>query len=138
MSGVPNLPKHAPGILTINSTTNSAVINTVKKIPQQVLTLKVARVEYDTAAHALAARVIYVDVPWLSSNQLIDENIGRSYLPIPLDNAIVTLYKPDLPVYMSDEAHEVFDFRVYDSTFALASGGFAHISLQFSYDLSRL
>jgi hypothetical protein len=127
--------QRSPGILTLDTTTNTTKFNISLDIPKQVLILQSVRVEYDTAAHALAAGVIYVEFPWLSANQLIDGNPNHVYLPIFLDNAVVTLQQTlQLPVYMTHHIPQVFTMNVRDGPgagFALAAGGFTRITLSF-------
>jgi hypothetical protein len=130
--------RDAPGILTIFSSSNVKTLPFGKAVPKQTCYLERVRVEFDTQAHALAARVIYVDMPWLSGNQLIDVNPGRFMLPILLDNDVVTSYTTKLPLSMSHEVHETSEIRIYDSNFNLITGGFAHITLQISFQQSYI
>lgn len=121
-----------PSVLTLDTTTNVTRFRINNKIPIQTIILESIRVEYDTAPHALAAGVIYVDLPFLSSYQLND---GTQFfnLPIFLDNAVVTLEQVRVPIYLTKNIPEDFTMSVRDSAGALLAGGFARISLQFSY-----
>lgn len=94
-----------PGILTITATgenvktPSGTVANTVngatlyigKVIPHQTIIWRGYRVECDTAAHALAQRNVYVNIPWLGATNLTDGLPYQNALVVPLDNAIVTL-----------------------------------------------
>jgi hypothetical protein len=129
---------YSPGILTLTSASSSSVLNIELNIPSQVLHLRGYRVEYDTAANALADRIIYVELPFLSRNQIIDNNIGRVYLPIQLDNAVVTLRDGlDLQILMTESLPERFHMNVYDSSFNLVTN-MAHISLTFGLERGHL
>lgn len=132
----------SPGVLTLTATTASSNLNIELNIPAQVLHLKGYRVEYDSTANALADRVIYIELPFISRNQIIDNNVGKVYLPIMLDNALVTLRDGlDLQVLMPGEAlHERFEMRVLQGP----GGSFApvtnmqHITLQFGLEKGHL
>jgi len=110
--------KNAEGTFMIDSTTNTKICNISLKIPQQVIYLRSVRLEFDTAAHALAAAIVYFDAPWLSANQLLDTNPGYVYLPLLVDNLIVTShFGKNIPVYLSSDIPQVFPVRFLDTTF---------------------
>jgi hypothetical protein len=127
-------PKASPGILTLTSTTNTKVMNISLDIPIQTIRFKSYRVQFDTAANALAAKVLYVELPFISGNQVLDNNLGFVYLPIPVDNAVVTLETSiDLPILLTEHIPQSFTMNIRDgpgSSFALASN-LVHITLQF-------
>ncbi len=127
----------APGLFTIVVNENSQVVNVHNQIPRQVMMLKRVRVEMDSAADALTAGVIYVSLPFLASNQLVDGNVGYFTLPLVLDNAAVTSYSCDLPLYMSGHVHDQFEVQVYDSTFALLAN-MVSVTLQMSFNYSHI
>lgn len=120
-------------VLTLDTTSNLTTFTINNKIPLQTIILESVRVEYDTAPHALSAGVIYVDLPFLSSYQMNDGTPGF-YLPIFLDNAVVTLQQVRVPIYMARKLDEKFTMAIRTATGALVAGGFARISLQFSYN----
>ena len=130
--------KSAEGTLMIDVSSNSSVVNISLRIPQQVIYLRSYRVEFDTAAHALASQILYVDLPFLSGNQLLDTNPGRTLLPILLDNAIVSFaYGKDIPVYLSSNIPQTFPVKLYDSSFNLVSN-LVRCSLVFSLQKGSL
>lgn len=122
----------APGILTIDSGSNSSTLSLKNQIPQQVMRLKRVRLEMSSAATALAQKIVYVDLPFLSNQQLIDGVNGRFYLPILLDNAAVTSYTCDLPIYMSRHVHDTIELNVRSADGSLVSN-FVHVALQFEF-----
>jgi hypothetical protein len=124
--------KDAQGTFTIDSTTNTKTCNISLRIPQQVIYLRSYRVEFDTQAHALATQIVYVDVPWLSGNQLLDTNPGYVYLPVLLDNAVVSYtFGKSIPVYLSADIPETFPIRFLDTNFQPVAN-LVRITLQFS------
>lgn len=132
---------YSPGILTLTSTTASSVLNTELNIPSQVLRLRGYRIQYDSAANALADKVIYVELPFISRNQIIDNNVGHIYLPIQLDNAIVTLRDGlDLPILMTESLPERFTMNIRQGpsgAFALVTN-MVHVSLTFGLEKGHL
>lgn len=129
---------NTPGILTLDMTSTTGRLSFAlhNQIPQQIMTLKRVRVQCTDAAQALATRIIYVDLPFTSSQHLIDNINARFYLPILLDNAIVTSYTCELPVYLSREVPDNFEMRVVDSNGALITG--VTCILQFQFDYSHI
>ena len=112
-------PKQISGVLTLDTLTNTKLCNIALSIPQQSIYLTGYRIEMSSAANALAARLVYIDLPILSGNQLLDANVGQVYIPIMLDNAIVTLQTGmSIPIYMSGVLPEKFDMRVLNTSFA--------------------
>jgi hypothetical protein len=122
-------------LLTFRVNSSSGTYVTGSTIKSQVLTLQNVRVQFASAAEALAAGVIYLDVPWLNSNHLVDGLLNLYLLPIPLDNAICTQYTCNIPISMSDDADTAFKFRIVDSTGSPPTG-FSNITLQFTYNTS--
>jgi hypothetical protein len=130
--------KTAEGTFTIDSTTNTQICDISLKIPQQVIYLRSYRVEFDTQANALATQIIYVDVPWLSGNQLLDTNPGYTYLPILLDNAVVSFtFGKSIPVYLSSDIPQSFPIRFLDTNFQPVAN-LVRVTLQFSLNRGSL
>ena len=113
-------PRQIPGTLTLHTTTpDKTNFNISLDIPQQVVMLQSIRVEFDSAASALAARLLYIDLPWLSANQLLDQNSGYVYLPIFVDNAVVTLRtNMQIPVVLNHHIPSSFTMVVRGSDLA--------------------
>lgn len=131
----------AHGILTLTSSSNSVQLNTELNIPIQTIRLTGYRVQYDTALNALNDKIIYVELPFLSRNQIIDNNVGRVYLPIQLDNAVVTIQSGmSRPILLTEAISERFTMNVRTGP----SGGFAlvanmvHICLTFQLEYGHL
>ena len=113
-------PTRTRGLFCLDVLSNSSSVNVTLGIAKQSMTLVGYRVEMSSAATALAAKVAYVDIPFLSSNQLVDNNINFSLLLLPLDNATVTLRDGlDFPIHMSNNIPQYFNVSVRDKTGAL-------------------
>lgn len=129
--------KVAPGIFTFHTTTTSGIYNIHNQILMQTLRLKNVRVEFDlTEVGASVPYFISIRFPWLSTFQLIDGVQDRFDLVIPLSGSAITLYQPDLPVYMMKDAHDVFEYRILDDTGAVPAD-FVACTLQFEFTYSR-
>ncbi len=128
---------NTPGILTLNSTSASPTFTLHNQIPPQTMYLKRVRVEFTSAAAALAARVIYIDLPFTSSQHLIDNIVGRFMIPIVLDNAVVTSYTCELPIYMTRSVPDNFQMFVRDQDGAVLTN-LAAITLQFQFNYSHI
>lgn len=125
------------GLFTFRTASSSGTYSIHNRIPAQTMTLKSVRVQFDTTANALAAQVLYLDVPWLNSNHLVDGLSNLYLLPISVDYLVCTLYTCDIPVQMSIDMPETFSYRIVTSAGA-AAAGFAGMTLQFSYSSSIL
>lgn len=132
----------APGILTLTATSNSTNLSINNRIPIQTIVLREVRVEYNNGggsgtASALAQRVIYIDLPFLSTDQLTD-NTAFFNLPIALDNALVTIKQLETPVYLNKAIDTEFKMYIRSSDGSLVSMGgsdeLAHVYLQFTHD----
>ncbi len=129
----------APGILTLNSTSNSTVLQLHNQCPKQVLRLKRVSVELSTPFN-LTTNMLYVDLAFLSVQQLLDGIQGRFLLPITLDHygssAVetpgVTSYSTDLPIYMAHHVHNQVKMEIRDYTGALVTN-LVSICLQFEF-----
>ena len=129
-----SLTQPSPGILTLTSSTTFADLDIALNIPAQTLRLKSFRVQMASAADSIVSKVLYIELPFVSRNQVLDNNVGHVFLPIPLDESRVTLETSiDLPIFMTENLPERFTMRVLDgpgSAFAEATN-FEHITLQF-------
>jgi len=112
-----------PGVLTLITDTNTKEMNLLVSIPAQTMYLRSYRVEMTSAGAAKAARILYLDIPNIyNGHRVIDNNVGRVFLPIFLDDASVThVYGKQIPISMTNSLPERFTIRVLDSTFALAA-----------------
>jgi len=138
-----DLPRNSPGILTLTSNTNSEVKNIALDIPAQTLILRSYRVQMDSATNALAKRVIYVDLPIVSRNQVLDNNVGHVYLPLSLENAEVTLQSSlELPIYMTDHLSERFTMNLWEVNWATGVfsplANLVHVTLNFELSIGHL
>ena len=121
-----------PGIFTLETTTETTTFTISNKIPKQVMYLIGYRIELDDATAALASPVVYIDLPFLSGNQLIDGIPSRTYLPLMLDNAKVTNWQGlNKPILLSDNVPNTFDMVVRNNSTYAALSTLVHISLQF-------
>ena len=128
----------APGSLMIDLTSNDSVKNITLDMPIQVLRLKGYRVEMSSAATALAARVIYVDLPFLNGNKVLDTNPNFVLFPLFLQNATVTLEMGlDIPILMSQHLAQTFEVRVLNTSFALLAD-MVSVSLFFESEIGSL
>ena len=116
MTSVPE----APGILSLHGETTGTnliedtVCNISNTIPAQTLTLRAYRAEFADAATAQAIGTLYVDLPFLSNNQLMDNNVGHVLLPLYLENLATTVQTSlTLPIYSPQQIPERFEMRVF-------------------------
>lgn len=126
----------ASGLLTIHATSNNANINLHTVVPKQTIHLKNVRIEMTSASVALSEKMVYVDLPFLSGDQLIDHRDNLFNLPLPLDNAIVTHFQTDIPLHLMKEIPERFQMIVRNEAGNLISN-LVSITLQFAYNLNR-
>ncbi len=125
--------KGQPGILTLNMASSSVIFNTTQVIYKQNMLLQNVRIEMDSAANALIEKVIYLDFPFWNNAVMVDNNVGHFYLPIFLDNAIVTLQNTlQMPIHMKQDIPERFEGRVLNGSFTPLSG-LVYLSVQFSF-----
>ena len=107
--------------LMIDTTTNVVTKNITLTIPVQVMRLRSYRIEFDSAALALAKKVVYLDLgsSYYDPNNMLDGNEGRVYFPILVDfNAVTLETSCDIPINLSRTLPEKFTMRLLDSTFA--------------------
>src|ERR1035438_4926204 len=111
-----------------------------KPIPQQTLTLKSFRAEFDTAAHALACKFIKLNCDWLGGNACLSGlctgdtyNFYNTKGPVfELDDQIVTRgQNMELEVDMSGDCNQNFDYTLY----GIDLTGFTELTLQFEFDI---
>lgn len=128
-------PTKTPGILTLDLTSSVNQINCQLQIPRQILLLQNVRIEFSTGT---PPGLLYIDLPFLSPNQLIDNNIGRYLLPIFVGPNLITVQNTlQLPINMSKHLDERFTVNIYDQTFALVQN-LSRLTLQFSYEYGHI
>lgn len=125
------------GLFTFRTSTNQGRYDTHNAIPAQTVEIVSVRVEMSNAAAALAAKVIYVDVPWLSSNHLIDGLPNLYLLPIPIGETAVTYSSFHIPLQLSQDIKETFNYRLLTSSGALVAD-LVDFCIQFRYKMSGL
>lgn len=126
-----------PGLFTFRTTSTSGQMVTHTAIEQQVLTLVNVRVQFAADTDALAAKVIYIDLPCFNSNSLVDALDSIYLLPIPLENAVVTNYQPNIPITMSSILNESFNYRIVNDQYSTSITNLVEVCLQFSYNRAQ-
>ena len=118
------------------TTPNTTIFNTGHYIPRQVLTLKEVSVQFSGTP---TSGVIYVDLPFLSSEQMIDDDSTRYYLPIRVNPAEEFTMKSNLniPLYVTRQIDPVFTMYVRDADGVLLTD-LERITLEFSYPLTSI
>ena len=129
-----SVPVATAGLLTIYSDNATKSITLNNSIPKQVLRLKTIYVNMTSAAASLAQSVIYVDLPFFSASNLVDQVQGFSRFPIFLESGQVTHFYTDIPILMQSDVPNKFVMRVYDINGALLTN-MNSIGLKFSYEL---
>lgn len=129
-----SVPVATAGLLSIYSDSSSKSINLSTSIPKQVLRLKTIYVQMTSAAASLAQSVIYVDLPFFSASNLVDQVLGSSRFPIFLESGQVTHFYTDIPILLQSDVPSKFQMRVYDINGALLTN-MNSIGLKFSYEL---
>ena len=121
-------------------------LTTSQYIPQQTLRLVSYRAEFDTAAHALACKILRFSSTWLGGNATqfgIDVTDNSGYLEIygnkgvtvNLQDAIVTEHSDCQHSYdMTQDCYLTFDYAIY----GVDTTGFVELWLQFEYDIGVL
>ena len=107
--------------LMLSSTTNESTQNITLTIPVQVMRLRSYRLEFTSAAAALAKQIVYLDIggSYFDPNTMLDSNVGRIYFPLLVDFSAVTLETgADIPINLSRTLPEKFTMRILDSTFS--------------------
>lgn len=136
--------KEVAGFLTIDVLAAGGLINTTvsigHKLPSdQTLRLRSYRVEMTSQANALSAGVLYVDLPFLSSTQIVDNLGGVCKIPIELDNAVLTLRDGlNKPIYISKEITETFLIRVLSGANLVLNPNLVRLTLQFETEKNAL
>jgi hypothetical protein len=126
-----------PGVLTFYVSNTSGTYNIHNEIPNQTLHLRNVRVQFTTFADARSTGVIYFDASFLNSNLLIDGLPNLYLLPIPLRNDEVTQYSCDIPIRMSGEIKQSFNYRIVTSS-GVAPTNIESVFLQFAMEKSLL
>ena len=119
--------------LYIELTSTSGSIQLPTEIVPQELNLMQIRVEFDTAANALAAQVIYLNFPWLSNIQTMNSTTYNG-LPILLDNAIVTLRDTNIDFKLQRHISEGFTYSINGASLT----GLSKVSLLFNHSVGTL
>lgn len=117
-----NEPTKTQGLFSLVLNSNDQRVNTTLSLPRQTIELVSYRIEMTSDVTALAAKYCYLDVDWLSPNQLVDNNPEFSLLLLPLDYTLTFAYGLSMPVYLSKDIPERFDVRIRDSTGGLLAG----------------
>jgi hypothetical protein len=124
-------PTETQGIFTLDTTSATTTFTISNKIPKQTIYLIGYRIEVTDATAALASPVVYIDLPFLSGNQLIDAIPSRVYLPLMLDNAKVTNWQGlNKGLYLNSDVPNTFDMVVRNGTTFAPLTSLVHICLQ--------
>lgn len=134
--------KIAPGIFTFHVVDTEGNFNIHNQIPMQTMRLKMVRAQFDN--NSTVPKYLSVKFPWLSTFQLIDKELDRFELIIPVganpapsaSNPEVSLYYTDLPIYMSKHIHESFEYRILDDT-GNTPNDFVSLTLVFEFTYGR-
>jgi len=91
-------------------------------LPRQVLRLKGYRVQMASTATALAARVLKVELPFLSENHLVDNVPNTIRFPLLLNDTVTSVFIGlNEPLYMAKDAPPVYNITVYDGSGAVST-----------------
>lgn len=108
----------APGTMSIYTTTATTSVDMSYIIPKQVLLLQSVYIQLTGAASALAERICYIELPFLNSQTLIDNNLQRTCIPVFLENNAVTIQQTlQLPIYTNNTIPKVYTIRFLNSSF---------------------
>ena len=89
-----------------------------------------------TSAYTYATSVVYIDLPFLNSANLIDGIPYMSRLPILIDSKTdTTMYFPNITIGLGSDIPKQFRFRVFNENGTLFTG-ISEITLQFNYFIS--
>ena len=127
-------PSETPGILTLDMVgVSTKTFNIALSIPPQTITLTGYRIEYLSPVAALAKAVALIDLPFLSGNQVLDGNVGHVFLPLLLDNSMVTIRDGlNIPIYVNQTIPQVFDMAIRNSSNFVLDGDALRVTLTFS------
>jgi hypothetical protein len=125
------------GVFTFRTSSTSGSYNTHNSIPAQTINMVSVRVEMSSAGAATTAKVIYLDVPWLNSNHLIDGLASLYLLPIPLSGSAVTYSTMNIPIQLSSDIKETFNYRLVISDGTLVAD-LTDFALQFHFRQSAI
>jgi len=122
------------GQFVFHTTTPTGTYSVKNQVPRQTMTLTSYKIEMDDAASALAADLLRLEVPWISSLGFIDDSTTRTTMVLELDNAAVTLQTGlNRPVMMSQHIHDNFTYAIYDNDGNVVST-MVSLTLHFSFD----
>ena len=128
----------SPGTLVIYITTNDEFVTIPLEVPIQTLRLTGYRVKMDDALSSLATKIVYIDIPFLNGNKVLDTNPGFVYFPLFLGENDITLQVGlDIPILMSRDLPVSFQLRVLDSSFTPVAN-FNSLALYFETELGSL
>lgn len=123
---------------TVNGLVNLPYEGTIDihaRIPKQTITLK--SIQVLTTGTSLT--MVYVDLPFLGSHNLIDGLTYMSRLPITLDQTgVSTIRDVNIPLNLHGPIEPRFKMRVYNRDGTLATSGLVSITLQFSCSVSSI
>lgn len=135
----------SPGLLTITLTsetvqgnvnnTNGATIFLGISVLPQTLIMRGYHVEMASAAAALAQKVVYLQLPFLGSNTLIDGIPTAKRLQLPLDNNNVTnKIEMTTPLTLITPIQPSFQCACYNRDGSLVNpANVLYVSVYFSY-----
>jgi hypothetical protein len=128
-------PTKSAGFLALITDTNVKEARIRTSIPAQTMYLRSYRIEMASSADALNEKVLYLDIPNIfNGHRMLDNNQSGTYLPIFLDNAIVThVYGKLIPITMTNDLPERFTFRILNSSYSPVSN-LIHAAFEFSND----
>jgi len=82
------------------------------------------------------ANIVFVELPWLSADNLLDGNKAQSRLPLFLSGNTVTMYNPQTVLALRQDIPRSFRVACYDWSGALFSP-IAELALGFNYFVSQ-
>lgn len=122
-----------PSVLTIHSTANEVTVTTGTRIKKQSIMLQNVRLQFDSDVNALAKRVVYLDLPFFNSGNLVDENVGRAYIPLFVGSTAVTIQNTlQLPIQLESDVPITFKARLLGSNFVPVAD-LVSFTVQFSF-----
>jgi len=105
--------KKLSGVLTLRSIVSDQRMYISNKIERQILTMTGYRVEFTSAGLALAAKIVYLDLPFCNNQEhLIDGNNTRFMIPLLIgDEAVTDVQNLSIPIY-ADDIPDTFQMKV--------------------------
>jgi hypothetical protein len=114
----------------------SGTINIHTRIPKQTIYLK----EYKIQINSTNTGILYVDVPFLNSHNLVDGVDYMSRLPLLVDQtSSSTIVSCNIPIDISGTIEPSFPMKVYKRDGTLASDiSLVGVTLQFSCKIGEI